>query len=44
MWTGNEVFVANSTDIDIVFFFAERSFIVLSNATKKNLKISVTNG
>ena len=42
--TGNDVFVVNYIDIHIVFCFAERSFIVFSNAKKKKLKISVTNG
>jgi len=33
--TGNDVFVANYIDINLVFFFAERSWIVFSNARKK---------
>ena len=41
---GNDVFVANSIDINIVFFFVESPFLVLSNAKKKKMKISVTNG
>ena len=32
---GNDVFVANSIDINIVFFFVESPFLVLSNAKKK---------
>ncbi len=36
--TGNDVFVVNYIDINIVFFFAERYFIVLSNAKKKKIE------